>query len=303
VLEFTPEGSLVQTIPFNYNNTVYPATEHIRDIIVDQTGSIASYNGTFAPLLTRCFPTSRSFTHLSYLGWSTVNNLYYGGIAAYQNFIFVTDMSTFNGGEPSGIIRFDTSNNTAARFADGHGYTNLSMGLDGKLYTPGTVYDPATMEVLRQFSLPTSITSQDSIRTITADQTGRLFLCGDQKVYRLSQNGTLEASRSTGFSGLRDMNIDESGRIVVGQGGGRVIIGDTSLENNFTSFQAFTNPGTIFVSFARPMRALSPDPSPIPMASPTPTPTPTATPTATPTPTPIPTPTRAPSPVEVMDRA
>jgi class 3 adenylate cyclase len=218
-----------------------------------------------------------------------VNNLYYGGIAAYQNFIFVTDMATFNGGEPSGIIRFNTSNNTAVRFADGHGYTNLSMGLDGKLYTPGvTVYDPVTMQVVRQFSLPTSITSQDSIRTITADQAGRLFLLGDQKVYRLSQDGTLEASRSTGFSGLRDMNIDERGRIVIGQAGGRVIIGDTTLEKDFKSFQAFTNPGTIFVSFARSMQALSPDPSPIPIASPTPTSTPTPAPIATPMPEPTP---------------
>src|SRR5437870_761873 len=44
VREFTPAGSLVQTIPFNYNNGSYPATEYLRDIVVDRDGSIAGYN-------------------------------------------------------------------------------------------------------------------------------------------------------------------------------------------------------------------------------------------------------------------
>jgi hypothetical protein len=280
VREFTPEGVLVQTIPFNYDNTGYPATEHIRDIVVDQSGSIASYNGTFHPLLTRYSPISRTFTHLPFNGWSTVNNIYYGGIAAYRNFIYVSDMGTANGGEASGVIRFDILNGSGVRFAQGQSYGTLSMGLDGKLYTPGiAVYDPETLVLLRQFSLPPgTLPSGEGISSIVADQMGRIFLCGNQAVYRLSSSGVLEASRSTGFTDLRNMKIDEDGRIIIGQGGGRVIMGDTTLEKNFTSFQAVTNPGTIFVSFARPMQFTSPDPSPIPIATPTPTPTPTLSP-------------------------
>ena len=32
--EFTPGGTLVQTIPFNYNGATYPGTENLRDIVV-----------------------------------------------------------------------------------------------------------------------------------------------------------------------------------------------------------------------------------------------------------------------------
>src|SRR4051812_37476103 len=51
VREFTPAGSLVQTIPFNYNGGSYPSTDYLRDIVVDPNGQIQAYNGTFSPFL------------------------------------------------------------------------------------------------------------------------------------------------------------------------------------------------------------------------------------------------------------
>lgn len=283
VREFTSSGALVQTIRFNYNGTAYPITESLRDIVVDRDGSVASYNGSFNPFLTRYSSISGAFTHTTVAGWNTINNIRYGGIAAYRNFVFATDMHTFSGGEADGIVRFDTSSNTAIRFAAGADFIDLNIGLDGNLYAltseqaPIRVYDPISMALLRQIPLPTTIYSNGGIRNVAADQTGRLFVCdtGDT-VHRLSASGTLEASQPTGFFSLTDIDIDETGRLIIGEGGGRVILGESTLTNPFTSFVAITSffarEWTIFVSFARPFFGLSPGPAPSPTPSPTPTP-------------------------------
>jgi hypothetical protein len=285
VREFTPAGALVQTIPFNYNNGSYPGAEYLRDIVVDRDGSIAGYNGTFGPFLTRYSSFSGTFTHTSVALWSTVNDIGAGGIAAYQNFIFVTDMFTFSGGEANGIVRFDTSSNTAIRFAAGSDFIDLNIGLDGNLYAltspqaPIRVYDPKTMALLRQIPLPTTISSTGGIRSVAADQTGRVFVCDTREtVHRLSSTGNLEASQSTGYFALMDIDVDESGRLVIAQGGGRVILGDATLTNPFSSFVAISDPNasnwTMFVSFAHPLFGPGPGPTPTPTPSATPTPNP-----------------------------
>src|SRR4051794_27735884 len=47
VYEFTPSGTLVQSVPFNYNGSSYPNAEYLRDIIVAPGGTLYGYNGTF----------------------------------------------------------------------------------------------------------------------------------------------------------------------------------------------------------------------------------------------------------------
>lgn len=293
VREFTPTGSFVQAIGFNYNNDPYPNTEYLRDIVVDQNGSIAGYNGTFTPFLTRYSSISRTFTHTSFGGWSTVNGALYGGIAGYQNFVYVTDMAT---GNANGIIRFDTLNNTAVRFADGPDFRtdfiDLNIGLDGNLYVVPysqneiRVYDPVTMALLRQIPLPASITSTGGITSVAVDQMGRLFVCDTHDtVYRLNSSGIVETSKSAGFFQLTDIDVDVMGRLIVGQLEGRVIVGDTTLANDFGSFLAVEDPNvirwTIFVAFARPVPAPSPGPSGTPTPTATPSPIPTCHPVIT----------------------
>jgi hypothetical protein len=236
----------------------------LRDIIVDRDGFLDAYNGTFSPFLTRYSSSSGTFSNSYAHGWSTINNITYGGIAAYQNFVFVTDMNTAAGGDTSGIIRFDTSSHATARFAPGTGFVGLNMGLDGKLYAipsgsgpaPIRVYDPVTMALLRQIPIPSEFTF--GMRRVAVDQQGRLFVFGNQTVYRLKSGGTVEASKSVGFPGVAvtDIEIDEAGRLLLGQEDGRVVLGDTEFANDFTSFLAINDPQvlewTIFVSFARP---------------------------------------------------
>jgi hypothetical protein len=79
VREFTPAGSLVQIIPFNYGGREYPGNpgiEGLRDIVVDQYGWIDSFNGYRNPFLTRYSPASNTFTHKTFPGWSTSNTVY-----------------------------------------------------------------------------------------------------------------------------------------------------------------------------------------------------------------------------------
>ena len=317
VREFTPAGTLLQSIPFNYNGRDYADPDFLRDIVVDQAGSIESYNGTFSVFLTSYSPLSGTLAHKPFSGWSTFADYTSGGIATHQNFVYATDVSTPFQGEQNGIVRFDLSTNSVVRFASGMNFIDLNIGLDGNLYclaSNGTdirVYNPLTMAFLRQLSLPASITSGDTIRSLAVDFSGRLFVCGSGTVYRLSSSGVLEASKATGFSGLSDIDIDDTGRLIVGQAEGRVILGESTLVNDYNSFLAISDPNisnwTIFVSFARPVPSSSssptPTPTPAPTATPTPaptatstpTPTPTASPTATATPTATPTPTPTPA--------
>ena len=261
VREFTPGGSLVQNILLNYNNAAYPALEYLRDIVIDRDGSIAAYNGTFAPFLTRYSPISLTATHKTVDGWNTTNSPGYGGIAAFQQYIYVTDSVAGSGtGALKGIIRYDASTTFTTRFASDTEFADLNMGLDGSLYAiPSTgttvhVYDPSTMALRRQIQLPPAFTGSDSAVSIAVDQTGRLFICGqNQTVYRLNSTGALETSKSTGFSGLTDIDIDEYGRVIIAQNDLRVLVGDTSLTNDFSSFSIDNSQGStsIFVSFAR----------------------------------------------------
>lgn len=289
VVECTPSGQVVQTIPFQYRDQPYPETEFLRDIVVDQYGSLYAFNGTFNPFLTRYLPNTQTFTHKAFPDWDLINAVYGGAIAAYGNFIFVADQSTF-AGPRSGIVRFDTANNAAVRFADGTHVVDLNIGLDGNIYAlpygPNAngpqainVYDPHSLTLIKQVNIPSAVHTT-TIRAIAVDGAGRIFLCGQEgTVFRLNQSGQVETTKSTGYAGLGDMEIDKSGRLLIGQPEGRVILGDTSLQNNFTSFLAINDPRvttwTVSVSFAQ---ATAQMPGPLP----TPTPTPVATPTPSP---------------------
>jgi hypothetical protein len=237
--EFTQDGLLLRSVRFNYNGGPYPATEALRDIIVDQSGVINAFNGTFSPFLTRFSWSCSSFAHTPFSGWSTVNGSTLGGIAAYQNFIFVTDMNT-SGVQASGIVRFDTSNNTAARFVSGTQFNSLIMGLDGKLYAEPyfggiDVYEPITLQLIKHLNLPPEV---EGLGKIAVDQTGTIFMTSAYgTVYRLDNNAALQASSATGFPRLTDIDIDETGRIILGQEEGWVIIGDSTL-NSFSWFPA-----------------------------------------------------------------
>lgn len=258
VYEFTPSGALVQSVPFNYNGSSYPATEYLRDIIVAPGGTLYGYNGTFSPYLTGYQPATNTFTHTTAAGWSTVNGVSLGGIGAFQNYIYVTDMNT-NGGAANGIVRFDTTSNTSVRFGTGFDYTDLSVGLDGKLYaayssfgnTILNVYDPATTALLRTVTLSVN-------GVIAVDQLGRIFVGSGTTIYRLNSLGLVEASLDSGVhgGGFLDIDVSLTGALVLSQEDTEIVLSDSSLTSS-TSFRALNDPNvldwTVFVSFAQPV--------------------------------------------------
>jgi hypothetical protein len=253
--EFTPDGLLLRKIRFNYNGGSYPYTgaESLRDVVVDHNGVVNAFNGTFAPLLTRFQWECSAFSHFSFPEWDIESVSTNGGIGAYNDFIYVTDMRI--NGDASGIVRFDTLNNTATRFLSGTGFQFLTIGLDGKLYaTPYAgglnVYDPLSMQLLRSFPA--------IYRKVAVDQDGRIFtIDGYGTVSRFDNNGVFETSTATGFPHLTDIDIDETGRLIMTQDEGYVVLGDTSLRN-FTWFRAVNDPNALTINAAFAPLAPSP---------------------------------------------
>jgi len=86
--EYTPGGTLVQAVEIPPAG----AWEDARDLVADAAGNILVYNGTFDPYLSTY--AAGAWNHQTYSGWSTVNNVSYGGIGLFGNYAFVTDMWT-----------------------------------------------------------------------------------------------------------------------------------------------------------------------------------------------------------------
>ena len=177
VYQFNNQGQVIQgfLIP-------HTSDDDVRDLIVDPQGKVQIFNGTFDPQLTTLTPANNTTQDHTFSGWSTVNNLSYGGIAAYRKYIFVTDMFTYgnNGAdEARGIIRFDTTDYSAVRFSGNYyaDYIDLTMGLDGWLYAPATsnsidVYDPVSLALVKKVTLAQSA----DYRGCAVDAAGNIYM-------------------------------------------------------------------------------------------------------------------------------
>ncbi len=263
--EYTPTGTLVQSVQV----PVAPGGDsYARSIATDAAGNAQIYNGTFNPFLTTLDPAgSGTFSNHTISGWSTVNNLNYGGLVVDGNYAYATDMATDNsGGSPNGIVRFDLTSFSATRFASGTqngqgDYTSLGLGLNGLLYAtwPGgspegnhiDVIDPTTMTVVKTITLPFTF----SLTGVTADQAGNIFAVGalgDGHIYELDSNGNVLASISTGFTDLNGLELSNSGALLTASSNGEVIMSNTSLSqltsfsvgSQITTFDAFVTPPT-----------------------------------------------------------
>jgi hypothetical protein len=153
-------------------------------------------------VLTTYNPTTGMVQNTSFPGLSTVANSTYGGIAAFRNYVYLSDMNTF-GNEPNGIVRFDINTLAGQRFpapgALGSGdYIQVAMGYDGLLYGLGgsagfNVFNPITMAYIRSITL----NAGSDIRDIAVDAHGDIFaLDFDARSF----TSTRTAMRSTCFS-------------------------------------------------------------------------------------------------------
>jgi hypothetical protein len=95
--EYTSSGTFVQSFTFpDFEGGFHD----LRDIVVDPNGDVQAYNGTFTPRLSTLDPATATFTDQSFAGFSTVNNISFGGIGAVDSLVFVTDMSTASASTP-----------------------------------------------------------------------------------------------------------------------------------------------------------------------------------------------------------
>jgi hypothetical protein len=249
IIEFTPTGAEVRQYQVPYGTGgAHPTTEYVRDVIVDSNDDIQIYNGTFDPFLSTLDPDASTYQHHTASGWSTVNNVSYGGIGVFEEFVFVTDMATA-GAPEQGIVRFDSANGySAQRFATNAEYIDLTVGLDGLLYglwdneQTVDVYDPTSLALQRTFRLGVPN------RALAVNETGEIFTASwNGNIYRLNSNGVPLNSVASGTSNLTDIDVHSNGDLVVGSRFSRVILTDESLTST-TSFLVANDP--VFVSFA-----------------------------------------------------
>src|SRR5436190_163930 len=103
-----------------------------------------------------------------------------GGGAVLGQYIFVTDQNT-GGGTQSGLIRFDSKNSFAAtRFASGQDFSDVTIGMDGKLYAMNGgetiqaqvhVFDPLTLKSIRTVNVPGCDPA-----SVVADSSGNIYV-------------------------------------------------------------------------------------------------------------------------------
>jgi hypothetical protein len=269
VFEYTAGGTQVQGFSVPYPGG-RPATEDVRDIATDLAGHVQIYNGTFSPFLTTLTPTAGpgagTYVHNTTAGFSSVANVSFGGTATLGNFAYLSDMATASPGGPNGIVRFDLVTCTNTRFGAGNDYGDVTVGGDGLLYAnrnPGggvnassiDVYNPATTALVRTISLSAALSTAD-VRGIAVDSAGLLYAAAwDGNIYQVSSTGSVLNSRPSGTSNLTDIDLDNTGRLIVGGRFGNVILTTTSLASQ-TSFLVGGNP--VHVAFVTPLAVPEP---------------------------------------------
>ena len=250
VKEYTTSGLFVQQY-------TAPSTEESRDLVVDENGQIQLYNGTFSPTLTTIDPATGNATEQTIPGLSTVNNVSFGGIATFHQFVYLTDMATAGSGGPQGVVRVDLTDRSWLRFATDKQFQDLTIGGDGLLYgldgsgLPGnqvTVYNPVTMAQVRTFALPFN-----DYRGIAVSASGDVFASGwDGTISHMDSSGKLLASVTTPVNNLESIDLRSDGTLVVGSRFGDVLLADTSLNAaTITHFNASSVQGA-FAAFAAP---------------------------------------------------
>jgi hypothetical protein len=254
VEEYTPGGVKLRTLTIATAGTA-------RDLAVSADGNIHDYFGSIGAALYSYNSASQAWSVHSLAGWSTVNNVSYGGLAYNNGAVYATDMLTAGDNNTQGIVRFNLSDFSAQRYATNISPIDLNIGLDGNLYAiDGSdnvyVYDPSTMNLVRTVTLPSTIggTSED-YRAVAVDASGNLYLAtwGNQ-VLKFDSGGNYQTGLTLsglGYNtgGLVDIDVASDGTLIVGSWGGTVFETTTALSGLTNAFSV-GGTGPVFVTFA-----------------------------------------------------
>lgn len=262
--EYSPNGVQLRQVNI-------ASGDQARDVAASSNGDIQVYYGTFGPTLMTYGKATSTWGLRAFSGWSTVNNLTYGGVATFGNWVFATDMTTFGSTEQQlkGIVRFDMADNTAQRFADTIEPIDLNLGLDGKLYALNGyhhlyVFDPTTMALEQDFELIGPPNGSSDLRAVAADQAGNIYVVTwAGQVERFGPGGVFEKMVTMSEFGLPnygmwDIDVDADGELVW-TGGSTVFRSTTALDSITGTFNIGADG---FVTFAG-AAASPPPPQPI----------------------------------------
>ncbi len=261
LIQYTQQGALVssQNIPQAPGANEY---EDARGLSVGPTGNVNIFDGTFNPSLATLAPATQTWSFQTSPGWSLINNISYGEVAAYKNYVFASNMQSLNG-VFNGILRFDSSGGSPVLFAPGTQSLQITLGLDGQLYelvgngdSPApnptiNVFNPDTLALVRTFQLSTPFTSD--IRSIAVDAAGNVYAAdwnGTVTKYDPSGNPTgasILLKDTNGFGeNLMNVALDTDGQIAVGGRDGGIFLTDESLAS---ATRIATGQWNVFVTF------------------------------------------------------
>lgn len=225
IYEYALDGSLLSTVTIPSNG------EQARDLVVLDSGDVAVFNGTFNPTL--AIYDGSAWQQHTIAGWSTVNNASYGGIAAFNDKIYLTDTYTY-GNEAKGIIAFDAASQTSQAIVNQSDYIDVTVGQDGLLYALRDMYgnvdviSPTTQTILRSVSVGHTSGS----RAVTANAKGELLVASwNGYVAHHAADGTLLTTLQIDANALYDIDINETSTIVVSNRIGDVYIIDPALQS------------------------------------------------------------------------
>ncbi|MFV2060891.1 MAG: hypothetical protein ACC653_09425, partial [Gammaproteobacteria bacterium] len=152
-----------------------------------------------------------------------------GKIAAYCNSVFSGDSL----GSAKGIIRYDLLQQNFVRNQN-YVASNISIGLDGYFYIDNNKFDPVTLDIrgaAKFLSPPGNIIDR------VANKAGTQFVISSSPyhaIYRVSKSGVREAVLYSGYykvKNLIDIDISDTGKIVVGNKDGQVLITDENFKS------------------------------------------------------------------------
>lgn len=243
ITEFTMAGEVVQSFTVPDPIEGWRGTEYARDIAVIGTDTILVYNGTFEPYVSMLDLNTNSWSHFTDPNMWTVNNGSYGGIAADENFVYVTSMGPdyYNA---DGAVRFDLTTLSSFELNAGVGAIDLNLGLDGLLYilypggSPGgrfiNVYDPDTMALIDEISLA-AIFGHTAHRAIAINSASEIFIADwDGDIQKIDPLGNVvdetNVCNVSSTCNLYDIDINSSGDIIVTSRFADIILLDSDLE-------------------------------------------------------------------------
>jgi hypothetical protein len=235
------------------NTTVVPleggTEEELREL-THWDGVTYLYRGTFSPTMTYYDDDLADWVHEPFAGWSTVNNVSYGGLAHTEDWGWATDMIT--SGKPEiGLVRFSLLGLPTERVMDGEEYIDVFAGLDGLVY--GLQSNGDTVDVIDPGTgLPIDVIALAApARAIAVAEDGTIFGAAfDGNIYMLDATGGLLMSLAAGIESLVDVDLASDGTIAASSSLGNVVVVEPGLGAITWSFDA--GPDETFLEFLDP---------------------------------------------------